>query len=605
MKVLLVWIAGILSVAEAGLVPAPVNETSSQGEFVLKPGAFAAVSYDEAELFLGVLREAGAGTVLAPADVGSAIQFLGVDSLPDQYPEPTGEGYVMRITPEVINIHAATAAGRFYGLQTLAQLIEEAPRGADGSVRIACRDIIDAPRFRWRGYMLDESRHFTGVEGVKRLIDGMARYKLNRLHWHLTDSAGWRIEIRKYPRLTAVGGRGNETDRRPDAPVQFYTQDEIRAIVAYAKARAVVVVPEIDMPGHADAAVKAYPEHGGGGYRSKTDPNKWPEFTFNPAKPATLAFLDDILAEVAGLFPDAGVIHFGGDEVHFGWQKWPQLPEVRDLMQREGFKDLAEVEAWFDRRMAGTIRKLGFKAGGGTRSPRGACRPTRRSSGGGAMTNPRSSSARWRMATRWCSRRGGHAISISSSTTATRSAGAGVASTRCRMFMRFLSRSGSPPIRKPRCSASRPACGPRPRSPGNGAISSRGRVSSRWLRRRGRPRQGRITHRLNNDCGPSWAGSSAEASGFTILSPTARKSVTRVASRTTTSTRSEVGQREARFPCLIGTGWCHHAVPAMTGRLWFSTCGSGFDRANPQRRFLPPVGLRRTGLGGESSSSAV
>lgn len=364
MKVLLVWIAGILSVAEAGLVPAPVNETSSQGEFVLKPGAFAAVSYDEAELFLGVLREAGAGTVLAPADVGSAIQFLGVDSLPDQYPDPTGEGYVMRITPEVINIHAATAAGRFYGLQTLAQLIEEAPRGADGSVRIACRDIIDAPRFRWRGYMLDESRHFTGVEGVKRLIDGMARYKLNRLHWHLTDSAGWRIEIRKYPRLTAVGGRGNETDRRPDAPVQFYTQDEIRAIVAYAKARAVVVVPEIDMPGHADAAVKAYPEHGGGGYRSKTDPNKWPEFTFNPAKPATLAFLDDILAEVAGLFPDAGVIHFGGDEVHFGWQKWPQLPEVRDLMQREGFKELAEVEAWFDRRMAGTIRKLGFKAGG-------------------------------------------------------------------------------------------------------------------------------------------------------------------------------------------------------------------------------------------------
>lgn len=125
-----------------------------------------------------------------------------------------------------------------------------------------------------------------------------------------------------------------------------------------------MIIPEIDMPGHADAAVRAYPEHDGGGYGRNGKPFKWPRFTFNPAREETLRFLDDILAEVAALFPDAGVIHFGGDEVHFGWQKWTELPEVRDLMQREGFTELAEVEAWFNRRMAGTINRLGFTTGG-------------------------------------------------------------------------------------------------------------------------------------------------------------------------------------------------------------------------------------------------
>ena len=139
---------------------------------------------------------------------------------------------------------------------------------------------------------------------------------------------------------------------------------QIREIVAYAKERAITIIPEIDMPGHADAAVKAYPEHDGGGYVSKNDPDKWPHFTFNPAKKETHAFLDAILAEVAGLFPDAGVIHFGGDEVHFGWAKWKELPEVRELMKSENIEDLAGVETWFNRRMTGTIRGLGFKAGG-------------------------------------------------------------------------------------------------------------------------------------------------------------------------------------------------------------------------------------------------
>jgi hexosaminidase len=350
--------------ARAQITPLPLDERRRPGELVLPAGALVAAPVDQAGLFLETLTQAGAKVRSAPAGARAAIQFLAANTLPDDYPIPAGEGYVIRITRDVINVHAATPAGHFYGLQSLAQLLEAAPNAAGQPLRLACRDIVDAPRFAWRGFMLDESRHFTGPAGVKRLLDGMARFKLNRLHWHLTDSPAWRIEIKKYPELTRVGGRGSETDRRPDAPAAFYTQAQVRELVAYARQRGITIVPEIDMPGHADAAVAAYPEHDGGGFSQNKSLEKWPRFTFNPARPATLAFLDDILTEVAALFPDAGVIHFGGDEVHFGWQKWPQLPEVRELMRREQLKDLAAVEAWFNRRMAATINRLGFKTGG-------------------------------------------------------------------------------------------------------------------------------------------------------------------------------------------------------------------------------------------------
>jgi hexosaminidase len=349
--------------AQAQIIPQPAEERALPGEFVLPRQATVSASPEVAGFYLQILGQIGISVSRAAEEAPGSIQFLAEKHLPDRYPTPQGDGYVMRITPEVINIHAATNAGHFHGLQSLVQLIEAA-QSEGGPVRLACRSIVDAPRFAWRGFMLDESRHFTGEAGVKRLIDAMARFKLNRLHWHLTDSAGWRIEIKKYPELTRIGARGSETDRRPDAPVRFYTQDQIREIVAYAKQRAITIIPEIDMPGHADAAVSAYPQHDGGGYDSKTDPRKWPRFTFNPAKQETLEFLDDILSEVAALFPEAEVIHFGGDEVHFGWHHWPKLPEVQALMKTENLADLAAVEAWFNRRMAGTINRLGFKTGG-------------------------------------------------------------------------------------------------------------------------------------------------------------------------------------------------------------------------------------------------
>ncbi len=356
-----------LALAGAQIIPHPAQDVARKGSFQLKPEAFMAAETHgpgSGDVFLALIREAGVAVKPAPQDARAAIQLLSPDPLPAGTPRPKGEGYLLRITPEVINIYAESPAGHLYGVQSLAQLIGAAPKADNGSIPLACRDIADAPRFAWRGFMLDESRHFSGPEAMKRLLDAMSRYKLNRLHWHLTDSPAWRIEIKKYPELTRIGGRGSETDRSPDAPAAFYTQRQIREIVAYAKQRGIVIIPEIDMPGHADAAVAAYPEHDGGGYAQQGSKEKWPHFTFNPAREETLRFLDNVLTEVAGLFPEAGVIHFGGDEVHFGWQKWPALPEVKELMAREKLKDLAEVETWFTRRMAGTIRGLGFKTGG-------------------------------------------------------------------------------------------------------------------------------------------------------------------------------------------------------------------------------------------------
>ena len=358
-------LASIASAAtEPAVLPRPVSMTMADGRLVLRSGAFAQVPADAADLYLRTLSDAAGGPVrAAPADAACAVRFLPAGKVRQGTPKPAGEGYRLQITPETAIVYADAPAGHFHGLQTLAQLLRNAAR-EDGCPVLPCLEIADAPRFGWRGYMLDESRHFSGKDTVLRLLDAMAAAKLNRFHWHLTDSPGWRIEIRAYPKLTEIGSRGSETDRRPDAPRQFYTQDEIREIVAYARARHIAIVPEIDMPGHADAAVLAYPELDGGGFVRKGTPDKWPRFTFNPAKPETLRFLDTVLREVAGLFPDAGVIHFGGDEVHFGWQKWPELPEVKELMAREGLKELADVETWFNRRMAATINGLGCKTAG-------------------------------------------------------------------------------------------------------------------------------------------------------------------------------------------------------------------------------------------------
>lgn len=255
------------------------------------------------------------------------------------------EEYRLTVSPTGIVVEAGCASGCFYGLQSALQLVNAAGKG--GSLQ--CAVINDTPRYGWRGLMLDESRHFMGKTQVKILLDFMAFHKLNKFHWHLTDSQGWRIEIKRYPLLTSVGATGNLTD--PDAPAQYYTQAEIAEIVQYAADRFIEVIPEIDMPGHATSAVKAYPEFSGGGSK------QYPHFTFNPGKEGTYTFLTDILKEITALFPSK-YIHIGGDEVHFGNEQWNSLPEIGNLMRTQRLDDLVAVEHYFLNRMSDSVRTL-------------------------------------------------------------------------------------------------------------------------------------------------------------------------------------------------------------------------------------------------------
>jgi hexosaminidase len=260
--------------------------------------------------------------------------------------EKNREGYRLIIGPDRITIEAGYTNGCFYGLQSVMQLINSA--GTPGS--LSCTVIRDYPRYQWRGVMLDESRHFIGTEEVKRLFDFMALHKLNKFHWHLTDAQGWRIEVRQYPLLTSIGGTG--TLSNPGAPARFYTRAEIAGLVEYAGERFIEVIPEIDMPGHASSAVKAYPEFDGGG--SETNQH----FTFNPGKDGTYEFLTNIIKDISDLFPSR-YIHIGGDEVNYGNQQWNNLPEVQQLMQTHHLTNLVDVEHYFLNRMADSIRVMG------------------------------------------------------------------------------------------------------------------------------------------------------------------------------------------------------------------------------------------------------
>jgi hexosaminidase len=280
---------------------------------------------------------------------------LNIDKNPSQFIDlkilPSSDvygSYELITFEKQVAITASDSAGLFNGLMTLLQLYKSA-KGSDNKLVLPHLIIHDQPRFGWRGFMLDESRHFFGKQTVKDLLDWMAFYKLNRFHWHLSDSHGWRIEIKKYPLLTIVGGKGNFTDSM--ATATYYTQDEIREIVDYAKERFITIIPEIDMPGHATAANRAYPAFSGG------DAPGYPAFTFDPANEETYTYLTDILREISALFP-SGIIHMGGDEVAFGIAAWQKNPGVTKLMAANQMTDLNQAEYYFLRRMGDSVLKF-------------------------------------------------------------------------------------------------------------------------------------------------------------------------------------------------------------------------------------------------------
>lgn len=269
------------------------------------------------------------------------------------------EGYRLDVAPSGATITASDDAGLLYGAVTLWQLATSGPDATIPAVSIA-----DAPRFRWRGLMLDSVRHFQSPAFVKTLIDAMAAHKLNTLHWHLTDDQGWRIEIKRYPKLTEVSGwRAPAT--APGAPALprtggFYTQDEVRDIVAYAAARGITVVPEIEMPGHALSAIRAYPELGTGAPIPPGVESDWGVFPWlYNVDDGTFTFLENVLTEVMALFPSR-YIHVGGDEAVK--DQWKASPAIQARMKALGVADEKALQSWFIRRMerflSGRGRKL-------------------------------------------------------------------------------------------------------------------------------------------------------------------------------------------------------------------------------------------------------
>ena len=257
------------------------------------------------------------------------------------------EAYGLQVTPHRITVSATTAAGLFYGAVTLWQLL---PPGSDRG-QIPAQTIRDAPKYPWRGLMLDSARHFQSPAFIRSMLDWMAWHKLNVLHWHLTDDQGWRLEIRKYPRLTSVGAWRIEPSGASYGG--FYTQDEVRDIVRFAAARHVQIIPEIEMPGHGTAAIAAYPELGvtdaPAGAKALPVSASWGVLThlFN-LEPHTFDFLENVLTEVMELFP-AGYVHIGGDEAVK--DEWNASPEVQARAHELGIQDSDALQAYFTQRI--------------------------------------------------------------------------------------------------------------------------------------------------------------------------------------------------------------------------------------------------------------
>ncbi|WP_157278484.1 beta-N-acetylhexosaminidase [Olivibacter sitiensis] len=293
------------------------------------------------------------------------------------------EGYRLLVNHEGIAVKANTAKGIFYGLQTLVQLlppeVEHSAGMLLGQWRLPLVDIVDYPRFAWRGMMLDVARHFFTKEEVKQFIDNMVKYKFNMLHLHLTDDQGWRIEIKSLPKLTEVGAwRGQRegkwgtfskpTAEEPKSYGGFYTQDDIRELVQYAAERYVSILPEIDVPGHSMAAVASYPGLSctPGDYQVAVDGSFmiWEkggfygtiDNTLCPANPLVYDVLDKVFTEVAELFPFP-YIHMGGDECYKGF--WEKSEACKALMAQEGMKDMDALQSYFVKRVDSILRSKG------------------------------------------------------------------------------------------------------------------------------------------------------------------------------------------------------------------------------------------------------
>lgn len=358
----------LLAANSINLTPVPKSMTIGEGELVLPhnftifvdaPDSIAA----EAEHFAEHMNEVAGMSVDVVAKGATplitVIHKTGADAL-------APEGYTLEITSTGVTIGATTATGCYYAFQTIKKLLPPhvmagVPDAKVTSYALPVVDIADEPRFAYRGFMLDVSRHFFEMDELKRMIDVMAYYKMNRFHWHLTDDQGWRIEIKKYPKLTSVGSVRNDSymcdfkyggyyTKETYGPY-FYTQDEARELVAYARERHIEIVPEVEFPGHACAAVAAYPEFScwpNGSHNVKVNGGIFSD-VLNVANPGAIRFAKDVLDEIVEIFPYEQ-IHIGGDECPTS--AWSGNAECQALMQEMGFSHIRELQSHFVRQLS-------------------------------------------------------------------------------------------------------------------------------------------------------------------------------------------------------------------------------------------------------------
>jgi hexosaminidase len=354
------------------LVPAPVQMKVNGGHFVINANTQIVQTVQSQEMknavavFSELLRKAAG---YRPAVVNTPVSS---NAIVCKINPAIGhaEGYKLSVKPNLITLEAQTPQGIFYGMQTLRQLLPhqiERPWQSNVAWTVPCVDIEDYPRFVHRGLMLDVCRHFQPKEFVMKFIDMMAWHKMNTFHWHLTDDQGWRVEIKKYPLLQQISAFRNRTLKgRYTSPEKrqwdntryggYYTQEDVKEVVAYAQKRFVTIIPEVEMPGHAVAALSAYPELSCTGGPFEVE-GLWGVFDdiFCP-KEETFTFLQNVLSEVMDLFPSE-YIHIGGDEAPK--KRWERCAHCQDLIRKEGLKNEHELQSYFIKRIEKFVESKG------------------------------------------------------------------------------------------------------------------------------------------------------------------------------------------------------------------------------------------------------
>ena len=353
---LFLWILGMCfhvhPILAQSVIPVPLKMEQGTGSFLLseKTKLYTNLQGGEAELWENYLKALPVQLKEARMKDRKQMLFLLITPKTPQLPSP--ESYTLSVTPQQIEIRATSGAGLFYGMQTLLQLMQ--PAGT-GSYSVVSVEIEDTPRFAYRGLMLDVSRHFSTKEFIKKQIDALAYYKINRLHLHLTDAAGWRLEIKKYPLLTDFaawrtdptwkkwwnGGRKYLRYDEPGASGGYYTQDDIREILEYARQHYITVIPEIEMPSHSEEVLAAYPQLSCSG-----EPYKNSDFCVGNEE--TFTFLENVLTEVMELFPSE-YIHVGGDEA--GKSAWKTCPKCQKRMKDEHLANVDELQSYLIHRI--------------------------------------------------------------------------------------------------------------------------------------------------------------------------------------------------------------------------------------------------------------